>query len=136
MYEAFDHTADLGLRIQASDLSSLFAEAGRALLSVVVSNPDAVQPRDSLMVHVAGRDLEYLFVDWLDQLLFLFESRRFLASQFETELHDTGLSATVRGELCDPSRHVLAHEVKAVTYHGLMVERAPEGWRAEVILDI
>ncbi len=136
MFEVFDHTADLGLRIHSPELNALFSDGGRALLSVIVSNPEAVEPRDRLAVHVAGTDLEYLFVDWLDQLLFLFESRRFLASQFETELDDTGLSATVRGELCDPSRHVLAHEVKAVTYHGLLVERAPDGWRAEVILDI
>jgi SHS2 domain-containing protein len=136
MFEVFDHTADLGLRIQAADLSGLFAEGARALSSVIVSNPDAVEPRDSLMLHVAGRDLEYLFVDWLDELLFLFESKRFLASEFETELDDTGLSATVRGEPCDPARHVLAHEVKAVTYHGLTVEQSSDGWRAEVILDI
>jgi SHS2 domain-containing protein len=31
---------------------------------------------------------------------------------------------------------VLAHEVKAVTYHGLIVEQSPDVWRAEVILDI
>jgi SHS2 domain-containing protein len=136
MFEVFDHTADLGLRIQAAEVNSLFAEAGRALLSVMVSNPDAVEPRDSLILHVAGRDLEYLFVDWLDELLFLFESKRFLAREFEPALDDTGLSATVRGESYDPPRHVLAHEVKAVTYHGLVVEQSPDGWRAEVILDI
>jgi SHS2 domain-containing protein len=136
MFEVFDHTADLGLRIHASDLNGLFAEAGRALLSVIVSNPESGEPRESLALHIAGSDLEYLFVDWLDELLFLFESKRFLASEFETQRDDTGLSATVRGEPCDPARHVLAHEVKAVTYHGLEVEQSSDGWRAEVILDI
>jgi protein archease len=136
MFEVFDHTADLGLRIHSPELNALFADAGRALLSVIVSNPDAIQPRDCLTMHVAGTDLEYLFVDWLDELLFLFESKRFLARDFETNVDDAGLSATVRGETCDPGRHVLAHEVKAVTYHGLTVEQSSDGWRAEVILDI
>jgi SHS2 domain-containing protein len=136
MFEVFDHTADLGLRIQSADVNSLFAEAARALLSVIVSNPDAVEPRESLTLHVAGCDVEYLFVDWLDEFLFLFESKRFLASDFQAMLDDAGLSATVRGETYDPARHVLAHEVKAVTYHGLTVEQSPDGWRAEVILDI
>jgi SHS2 domain-containing protein len=136
MFEVFDHTADLGLRIHAADVNSLFAEAGRALLSVIVSDPDSVEPREELTLHVAGRDIEYLFVDWLDELLFLFESKRFLASEFEAVIDETGLSATVRGETCDLTRHVLAHEVKAVTYHGLTVEQSPDGWRAEVILDI
>jgi SHS2 domain-containing protein len=88
------------------------------------------------MLHVAGSDLEYLLVDWLDGLLYLFESKRFLACEFETIFDDTGLAATVRGETCDPARHQLAHEVKAVTYHGLAVEQSPDGWRAEVIVDI
>jgi SHS2 domain-containing protein len=136
MFEVFDHTADLGLRIHAADVNSLFAEAGRALLSVMVSDPDSVKPREELTLHVAGRDIEYLFVDWLDELLFLFESKRFLASEFETVIDETGLSATVRGETCDLARHALAHEVKAVTYHGLTVEQTPDGWQAEVILDI
>jgi|SRR5580704_13671962 len=136
MFEVFDHTADLGLRIHAPDLNALFADGGRALLSVIVSDSNTVEPRDRLTVRVAGTDLEYLFVDWLDELLFLFESKRFLASEFETQLDDTGISATVRGEPCDPARHALAHEVKAVTYHGLTVEQSADGWRAEVILDI
>jgi SHS2 domain-containing protein len=136
MFEVFDHTADLGLRIHAADVNSLFAEAGRALLSVIVSDPDSVEPREELTLHVAGTDIEYLFLDWLDELLFLFESKRFLASQFEAVIEEAGLSATVRGETYDPVRHALAHEVKAVTYHGLTVEQTPDGWRAEVILDI
>jgi SHS2 domain-containing protein len=136
MFEVFDHTADLGLRIHAPGLNALFAEGGRALLSVIVSNPDTIEPRDSLKVQVSGSDLEYLFFDWLNELLFLFESKRFLAREFAAEMDHTGLSATVRGEQFEPERHVLAHEVKAVTYHGLVVERTSDGWRAEVILDI
>ena len=136
MFEVFDHTADLGLRIEAAELNSLFSEAGRALLSVIVSNPDAVQPRETRTLHVAGHDLEYLLVDWLDELLYLFESKRFVPCEFETAFDQTGLAATVRGETCDGERHLLAHEVKAITYHGLVVEQLPNGWRAEVILDI
>ena len=34
------------------------------------------------------------------------------------------------------TRHSLEHEVKAITYHGLRVERTEDGWLAEVIVDI
>ena len=34
-------------------------------------------------------------------------------------MSDAGLKATAWGEPLDPARHVLAHEVKAITYHGL-----------------
>src|SRR5580704_11408287 len=105
MFEVFDHTADLGLRIQAPDLNGLFAEAGRALLAVIVSNPNAVQPREQMSVRVDGEKPEYLFVDFLTELLFLFESKQFLASEFKIVSDERGLTATVRGETCDPDRH-------------------------------
>jgi SHS2 domain-containing protein len=46
------------------------------------------------------------------------------------------LMATCRGELADPTRHAMDHEVKAITYHRLRVEQTPQGWEAEVIVDI
>ena len=38
MIEIFDHTADLGLRVRAADLDTLFAEAARALFSAIVED--------------------------------------------------------------------------------------------------
>jgi SHS2 domain-containing protein len=136
MFEVFDHTADLGLRVRAADLNTLFSEAGRAFLSVLVSNPDAIEPRDAVEVNVAGADREYLFLDWINELLFLFESKKFLASRFDATVCDDGVRGTVHGEPYDSARHALAHEVKAVTYHALKVEPTESGWLAEVILDI
>ena len=46
------------------------------------------------------------------------------------------MKATARGEPIDPERHELDMEVKAITYHGLKVERDGDGWLAEVIVDL
>ena len=46
------------------------------------------------------------------------------------------LTATAWGEELDRDRHVLSHEVKAITYHGLKVEQDADGWQAEIIVDI
>ena len=48
----------------------------------------------------------------------------------------TACEATAQGETLDERRHVLEHEVKAITYHGLRVEKTNGDWIAEVILDI
>jgi SHS2 domain-containing protein len=136
MYETFDHTADLGLRIRAADLNTLFAEAGRALFSALVENPDAVAPIHRLDVTIAGSDREYLLFDWLKELLYRFEVEHLLLTRFEVTVGADGLEGSARGEPFDPERHELAHEVKAITYHGLRVEETPDGWLAEVIVDI
>jgi len=59
-----------------------------------------------------------------------------LLSEFEVQVGQDGLRATARGEPFDPSRHELDMEVKAITYHGLKVEREADGWLAEVIVDL
>jgi SHS2 domain-containing protein len=136
MYEVFEHTADLGIRVAANDLNSLFAEAGRALFSVIVSNPQDVRGDQQLSFEITGQDTEFLLLDWLSELLVVFESRRMLLSDFQVSIDDDGLKASATGETIDTSRHQLEHEVKAITYHGLTVAKTATGWRAEVIVDI
>lgn len=136
MYETFEHTADLGLRVRAPDLNALFADAGRGLFSMVVENLDEIRPLETKSITIAGGDVEYLLFDWLNELLYLCDVERLALSRFEAEVTRDGVSGTVSGERIDPARHRLAHEVKAITYHHLKVERTPEGWEAEVIVDI
>jgi SHS2 domain-containing protein len=136
MYETFDHTADLGLRIRAADLDTLFAEAGSALFSIIVEGLGSVEARQRLDLQIAADDLEYLLFDWLRELLYRFDGEHLLFSRFEVHVQGLMLSATVWGEPLDRARHQLLHEVKAITYHGLKVERDGDGWLAEVIVDI
>lgn len=136
MYEYFEHTADLGLRVHAADLNALFADAARGLTGMIVADPETIRPQDTRQVHLDGQDRDYLLFDWLNELLYLFESERFLGSRFDVQVRDTGLDAVIRGEVFDPQRHEPDHEVKAITYHGLSLEPADDGWQAEVIVDI
>ena len=136
MYEHFDHTADVGLRMRAGSLDELFADAGRALFSVIVANFDAVEPVQELALRVEGSRRDDLLFDWLAELLYTFETRRVLLSDFHVSVSNNGLEATARGEPFDPDRHELDMEVKAITYHGLKVEQDGDGWLAEVIVDL
>jgi len=136
MYEYFEHTADLGLRVRAPDLNTLFAEAGAALFAAVVDGLESVRQVQRIEVEIAGTDLEYLLFDWLRELLYRFDAGHLLFSRFDVTVGESALKASAWGEAIDPARHVLSHEVKAITYHGLRVEREGDGWIAEVIVDI
>ncbi len=136
MYEFFEHTADLGLRVRAADLGALFAEAARALFAAIVEDLDMVRPLQRVEVRLPADDREYLLFDWLKGLLYRFDAEHLLFSRFEVKLGDDGLTGTAWGEPLDRARHELSHEVKAITYHGLRVERTADGWLAEVIVDI
>ena len=136
MYETFDHTADVGIRAAARDLPAIFQETARGLLSLLVEDVGEVRPLDEVSIVLRERDLEYLLFDWLRELLFLFDARQFLACAFEIAIRDGDLQAKVRGESIDTSRHRLAHEVKAITSHGLMLRQTENGFEAEYIVDI
>jgi SHS2 domain-containing protein len=136
MYETFEHTADLGLRIRAGNLDTLFAEAAQAMFSVMVVDLDAVRPREELRIALEDDDPAALLRRWLGELLYEFCTRRWLFSQFEVAVRPDGLTAVARGEPMDDERHEMDLEIKAVTWHGLKLEREGDGWLAEVIVDI
>ena len=137
MYEHFDHTADLGLRVRAGTLEELLAEAGRGLLAMIVANPASVRPVHTRTIELPASEPSLVLFDWLTELLYAFESDKLLLCEFDVHFEDGKLTATCRGEPMDLSRHEMDHEVKAITYHHLYAEQQPDqSWFAEVIVDI
>ncbi len=136
MYEVFEHTADVGLRVRADSVEDLFADAAAGLLSLMVANPESVEGVLERTIEVQSDAIDLLLFDWLSELLFVFESDGLLLSQFEIGVTGTTLVAKCRGELMNLGKHRMDHEVKAVTYHQLQVEQIDGSWVAEVILDI
>lgn len=136
--EVFDHTADVGLRIRADSLDDLFRTAAEALFDYVVANRDAVQVRQIDALSLGAESSTDLLADWLSELIFRSETQHVLYTRFDVRVAADGLSlsAEVGGEPMDRDRHILDHEVKAVTRHGLSLEAQSGGWVAEVILDI
>jgi SHS2 domain-containing protein len=136
MHEVFEHTADLGLRIRAADLDTLFVEAGQALFETIAPDLASVRLDKRVDITVAGEERDYLLFDWLKELLYRFDAEHLLLGKFEAHVTEKGLTGSAWGEPLDRARHILEHEVKAITYHGLRVELSDEGWLAEVIVDI
>jgi len=144
-WQVFEHTADLGLRVEAATLPALFEEAARALVALLVEEPEAVpECRQETIALSAGDPVDLLF-DWLHALLVAFELRRVLLSRTEVALDlpavagpgaRAALRARVWGAPYDPARHRPAREVKAITYHRLDLRREADGWVAEVVVDV
>ena len=136
MFEFFDHTADVGLRIRAADLDALFADAARAMFAVMAGDLEAVRLTEEVRITLAADDLDALLRDWLGELLYTFHVRKLVFADFTVSVSDRGLQGAARGEPMDAARHQLDVEIKAVTWHGLKVEQTSDGWLAEVIVDI
>ena len=131
--ELLEHTAELKLRVRAPSFGELAAEAGRAVARIDLGMvpPHAEGPWRELEIRSADR--EALLVDWLNELIFLAETERWLPTEFEVQsATDTVLRVRARGAIVEeaPAR------IKAATFHGLRIVAVPGGVEAEVIFDV
>jgi len=136
MYEWFEHTADLGLRVRAGDLATLFCDAARGLCAMVVEPEPHGTPLRRREFRIEAESRELLLFDWLAELLFVLDAERVLLGDFEVALGEDGLRASASEFAFERDKYQLLREVKAITYHGLRVEQTADGWLAEVIVDI
>lgn len=136
--EPFDHTADVGLRVHGRDLDDLFRTCAQGLMDYVVVNRHEVQTEAVESVHLKADSPEELLLAWLSELIFRVETRQRVYATFQVQVADHGksLTAEIRGEPIDPRRHLLDHEVKAVTRHDFRLSHDDQGWIAQFILDI
>jgi SHS2 domain-containing protein len=135
-FRILEHTADIGFEAFGRSREEVFANAARALLSIIV-DLDSVEPTQEVGIERAAPDAPSLLVDWLSEILYLYDAEGWLLSKFRFDrLEETKLAARARGEKFHPGRHKVNLLVKAVTYHQLVLEETPEGWRAQVYVDI
>src|SRR5258708_21958362 len=97
MYEFFDHTADLGIRVRAVDLNVLFGEAASGLFAAIVDDLDTVRLTQSVEITIEGTDLEYLLFDWLRELLYRFDADHLLFARFDVAVSRSRLKSTAPG---------------------------------------
>ena len=134
-FEIIDHTADVGIRAYGANMNQAFANAARALFSLIteLDDVDEVVYRDTKLT---APDEESLLVEWLNELIYLFDVENILFKRFDiTQLNNTRLKARSYGEKVDKSKHKLKMGVKAATYHMLKVDRS-DGCKVQVLFDI
>ena len=142
-YKFFDHTADIGVEISGRTKKDLFANAAKALFDVLIESNESksksaekTQKRQRT-VTVNGLDVEDLLINFLREILYLFNGKGWVLSQCEiVESGNKRLKAQLMGEPFNKKKHLIKTELKAVTYSGLTVEKVKAGWRARIIFDV
>lgn len=134
-FEIVDHTADVVIKAYGDSLDQAFANAAKALFSLIteLDNVDEVVYRD---IELIAPDQESLLVHWLNELIYLFDTENIIFKRFDiSQLGDTQLKARSYGEKVDSARHKLKTGVKAATYHMLKVDKT-NGCQVQVLFDI
>jgi SHS2 domain-containing protein len=135
-YATFNHTADLGLAITGASEEKLFANAAFAVFDIL-TDLGRVEPRETRRVLVQGDSREDLLINFLREILYLYNGERWLLKEIRViKIDEKALEAEARGEPFDEHKHEICKEIKAVTYHQAEVRNTPDGWVARVIFDV
>jgi SHS2 domain-containing protein len=136
MFELLEHPADIGFRARARTQAELFEACAEALMAIALE-ADRIEPREAYPAEASGHDAESLLINWLSEVLYLWDARRLALSRFRVlELSPGRVAGEALGEPFDPERHRAKLVVKGVTYHQLRLGQDEQGWHAQVFLDI
>lgn len=133
-FRLLEHTADMGIEARASSCEELFVQAARGMLAVLAGQADSTAPPKKITLEVRAGDVEELLVVWLNELLYLIQSkglwpRDIVLSGMQPDLLEARLTVA-------PLAGVPQREIKAVTYHHLLVSCCHGLWRGRVYLDL
>lgn len=136
-YRLLDHTGDMAILVRARTREGLYDAATRAFFDLML-DVRTVKGCEKVPIRVKGAvDPEDLLVRYLSELLYLHDADGWLFRGARVAaLTDTELEAEADGERFDATRHVIERQVKAVTYHHLLLSQDRDGWSARVVVDL
>lgn len=130
-YREHEHTADWELEVWAPDFASLLEQAARGMYALAGAH---LQPgtRRNLRVQLNASDRETLLVKFLQELLFLGDMEGLAFDGFRLKMDGFHLLADLEGA----SLQSREKEIKAVTYHNLVVRESERGLEARLVFDV
>jgi SHS2 domain-containing protein len=131
-FEIIDHPSDIGLIAYGENLKEIFENAAFGMFSLMAEISD-ISAEDSFDVSVTGNDRDELFINWLNELIFIEDSKHVLLKEFKIiKLSDKELKAKVVGEKIKENLHELHRPIKAATYNQLELKEK----KVKVIFDV
>ena len=92
-----------------------------------------------MTIDASGHDTHSLLFDWLDKVMLLLVADGIVMSEFKVAISKNDnyhLKGTAKGERIDLDRHKYKVEIKAVTYHEMLVSEDDSGATVRFLLDL
>lgn len=135
-YKLIDHTADFGIHVFGTDLKDLFSNAAFAMFDLI-TDIKSLKGENQSSLNVKGSDRPDLMVNWLRELLYIWNGKEKLVESINIiSITENELAAKIKFDSFDPARHSIKNEIKAVTYHQIQVNQIAKGWESRIIFDV
>jgi SHS2 domain-containing protein len=130
-FQEVEHTADWALDIWAPTLDQLFEQAARGML-ILAGIELAPQAREACQLDLLAIDLESLLVNFLNELLYWGESEGLAFDVFHLSIQGLHLTGQVEGAPITAQ----TKEIKAVTFHNLVIHHDASVFRVRIVFDV
>ncbi len=135
-YRLMARQSALAVKVIGNSQADLFANSAFALFDVM-TDVEKIELKEQLPLEVEGADRDDLMVNWMRELLYLYQGSGYLLREFRVrEVKDTLVKAEVCGEKIDPDRHEIKKEVAAVAYHQSRMEKTGNQWTAQLVFEV
>jgi SHS2 domain-containing protein len=136
-YRVTKHQSELAVKVVGASQADLFANSAYTLFDVMVADLDKVDCKDHIPLEIEGTDRDDLMVNWMRELLYLYQGSGYLLKDFQIrEVKDTIVKAEVAGEKIDPDRHEIKQEIAAIAFHKSRMDKTGNQWTAQVIFEV
>ena len=136
-YRLTKRQSEIAVRVVGTSQADLFANSAFTLFDVMVMDVDKVEARERIPLEVEGTDRDDLMVNWMRELLYLYQGSGYLLREFLIrEVKDTVVKAEVAGEKIDPDRHEIKQEIATVAFHKSRMDKTGNQWTAHLIFEV
>lgn len=136
-YNFIEHTADLGIKLKASNIEELFSGIAKILYEIVGKISTKEDDEKRIKIELKADDIQNLLYDWVSEIIYyLFAEKKVFEEVKFAKLSPEGLIADIRLKPIDPENTEIKTEIKAVTYHNLSIVETDDGIEACLIFDV
>ena len=114
-YRITKHQSELAVRVTGNSQADLFANSALALFDVMATRRAKDRVKESIPFEVEGTDRDDLIVNWVRELLYLYQGSGYLLKEFQNHRGQRyPRQSRSCGEKIDPDRHEIKQEIAAV----------------------
>src|SRR5215813_6222708 len=116
-YRLTPRQSEIAVRISGNSQADLFANSAFALFDVM-TDVEKVDIKDRVSLEVKETDRNDLMVNWMRELLYLYQESGYLLKEFHIqETKDTLMKTEVCNKKINPNHHEINKEILGITYH-------------------
>ena len=133
-FKFLEHTADAKFQAFGKNLEEAFTNAALALTKIMTDNK--VKTKITKKIKVSGNDNKSMLYNFLEELLFLLDTKNFLLGKIkEIKIKNNTLTAVLIGDNNIKDYEVKTN-IKAITYNEMFIKQEKNKFALQVVLDI